>query len=68
MALFVPQVLGVGYSYVGDALQYQLANPLEFCVYAVLGVAGGLVSVVFTKLLLKTREWFLSLPQWKNGS
>jgi CIC family chloride channel protein len=43
--------------------QYELANPLEFCVYAVLGVAGGLVSVVFTKLLLKTREWFLSLPK-----
>lgn len=43
--------------------QYQLANPLEFCIYAVLGLAGGLVSVAFTKLLLKTREWFLGLPQ-----
>jgi CIC family chloride channel protein len=43
--------------------QYQLANPLEFGIYAVLGVAGGLVSVVFTKLLLKTREWFMSLPK-----
>ncbi len=43
--------------------QYQLANPLEFGIYAVLGVAGGLVSVAFTKLLLKTREWFMRLPQ-----
>ena len=42
--------------------QYELAHPLEFAIYAVLGVVGGLVSVVFTKLLLKTREWFLNLP------
>src|ERR1700680_1555231 len=28
--------------------QYQLVHPAEFAVYAVLGVAGGLVSVVFT--------------------
>jgi CIC family chloride channel protein len=43
--------------------QYQLAHPLEFGIYGVLGVAGGLVSVGFTKLLLKTRKWFLSLPK-----
>ena len=43
--------------------QYELAHPLEFAIYAVLGVVGGLVSVVFTKLLLKTREWFLNLPR-----
>ena len=43
--------------------QYQLAHPLEFAIYAVLGVAGGLVSVAFTKLLLKTREWFFTLPK-----
>ncbi len=43
--------------------QYQLANPLEFGIYAILGVAGGLVSVAFTKLLLRTREWFMSLPK-----
>jgi CIC family chloride channel protein len=42
--------------------QYALVHPLEFAIYAVLGVVGGLVSVVFTKLLLKTREWFLNLP------
>src|SRR5207248_5552963 len=43
--------------------QYQLVHPLEFAVYAVLGVAGGLVSVAFTKLLLGMRERFLRLPQ-----
>ena len=39
--------------------QYQLVHPLEFAVYAVLGVAGGLVSVAFTKLLLGIRGRFL---------
>jgi len=43
--------------------QYELANPVEFAIYAILGVAGGLVSVAFTKLLLKTRDWFLHLPK-----
>jgi CIC family chloride channel protein len=43
--------------------QYQLVHPLEFGVYALLGVAGGLVSVAFTKLLLGMRERFLRFPQ-----
>jgi CIC family chloride channel protein len=43
--------------------QYQLIHPLEFAIYAVLGVAGGLVSVVFTKLLLGIRERFLRFPR-----
>ena len=43
--------------------QYQLVNPLEFGVYAVLGVAGGLVSVSFTKLLLGMRARFLRFPK-----
>jgi chloride channel protein, CIC family len=43
--------------------QYQLVNPWEFAIYAVLGVAGGLVSVAFTKLLLGMRARFLSLPR-----
>ena len=43
--------------------QYQLVSPLEFVLYAVLGVAGGLVSVVFTKLLLGMRERFLRFPR-----
>ena len=43
--------------------QYQLVHPLEFAVYAVLGVAGGLVSVAFTKLLLGIRAFFLRFPR-----
>ena len=43
--------------------QYQLVSPWEFVVYAILGVAGGLVSVLFTKLLLGLRERFLRFPQ-----
>ena len=43
--------------------QYQLVNPWEFVIYAVLGVAGGLVSVAFTKLLLGMRERFLKCPR-----
>jgi len=43
--------------------QYQLVHPVEFAVYAVLGVAGGLVSAAFTNLLLGMRLRFLRLPQ-----
>ena len=42
--------------------QYELVHPVEFAFYAVLGVAGGLVSVAFTKLLLNMRERFLRFP------
>lgn len=43
--------------------QYQLVHPGEFAIYAVLGVAGGFVSVAFTKLLLWMRERFLKFPR-----
>jgi CIC family chloride channel protein len=43
--------------------QYQLVNPWEFLVYAVLGVAGGFVSVAFTKLLLGMRARFFRFPR-----
>ena len=42
---------------------YQLVHPIEFGIYAVLGVIGGLASVVFVKLLLGLRLWFLRLPR-----
>ena len=47
--------------------QYELVHPLEFGIYALLGIAGGFLSVAFTKLLLGMRKFFLSLPrrtQW----
>ncbi|HXX45849.1 MAG TPA: chloride channel protein [Candidatus Acidoferrales bacterium] len=43
--------------------QYQLVHPLEFPIYGVLGIVGGLVSVVFTKLLLGLRARFLAFPK-----
>src|SRR5437899_2045994 len=43
--------------------QYQLVHPGEFGIYAILGVAGGFVSVAFTKLLLWMRARFLRFPR-----
>ncbi len=42
---------------------YQLVHPVEFAIYAILGVVGGLVSVCFVKLLLRIRVWFRSFPK-----
>lgn len=45
---------------------YQLVHPLEFLLYALLGLIGGLVSTAFVKLLLWQRARFLKVPQrWK---
>jgi CIC family chloride channel protein len=43
--------------------QYQLIHPGEFGIYALLGVAGGIVSVAFTRLLLWMRAKFLAFPR-----
>lgn len=43
---------------------YRLVHPVEFGVYAVLGVVGGLGSVCFVKLLLGIRARFMRLPKW----
>ena len=43
--------------------QYHLVSPAEFGVYAVLGIAGGVVSAIFAKLLLGIRARFLCFPQ-----
>ncbi len=42
---------------------YQFVHPVELVVYAFLGVAGGLVSVCFVRLLLWLRRQFLRMPQ-----
>src|SRR5271156_7105970 len=44
--------------------QYQLVSPWEFAAYAVLGVAGGVVSAAFTRLLLGMRARFLRFPRY----
>jgi CIC family chloride channel protein len=43
--------------------QYQLVNPWELLVYGLLGMAGGIVSVAFTQLLLRMRKWFQKQPR-----
>jgi CIC family chloride channel protein len=43
--------------------QYTLVHPLELGIYALLGIAGGFLSVAFTRLLLKMRKFFLHLPK-----
>ncbi len=42
---------------------YQLVSPIEFITYAVLGIAGGLVSVAFVKLLLAIRKYCMGMPR-----
>ena len=41
---------------------YNLVHPIEFGIYAILGVVGGLVSVWFVKMLLWMRARFLTFP------
>jgi CIC family chloride channel protein len=43
--------------------QYSLVHPLELGIYALLGIAGGFLSVAFTKMLLRMRSFFLRLPR-----
>jgi CIC family chloride channel protein len=42
---------------------YQLQHPLELVAYAVLGIAGGVVSLIFCKGLLALRAVFQRLPK-----
>lgn len=42
---------------------YQLVHPVEFGIYALLGLAGGLVSTAFVKSLLWQRILFRKLPE-----
>jgi CIC family chloride channel protein len=42
---------------------YNLVSPAEFAIYAVLGIAGGVVSAVFAKMLLGIRAQFLRFPR-----
>jgi CIC family chloride channel protein len=41
---------------------YQLVHPAELAAYAVLGVAGGLLSALFCRVLLRVRRATLQLP------
>ena len=43
---------------------YRLVHPAELIAYALLGIAGGVVSLVFCKGLLAARVAFRRLPPW----
>lgn len=43
--------------------EYQLVHFSELAIYAFLGVAGGFVSVLFVRLLLRIRQYFLDMPE-----
>lgn len=45
---------------------YTLAHPIELVGYAVLGVVGGIVSVVFMKILAYFRPRVRALPRWTH--
>ncbi len=42
--------------------QYQLVSSWELIAYGLLGISGGVVSVAFTRLLLRLRVWFKRRP------
>jgi CIC family chloride channel protein len=46
---------------------YHLVHPAELMAYAALGLAGGLVSLVFCKGLLGLRASFARLPAWSRA-
>ena len=43
---------------------YRMAHPAELVTYAVLGVVGGLSSLVFVKLLAYIRPRLKAMPRW----
>jgi CIC family chloride channel protein len=44
--------------------QFRLAHPAELLGYAALGVAGGLFSLVFVKIVAALRAWLRTWPEW----
>jgi chloride channel protein, CIC family len=43
---------------------YHLQHPAELLAYVVLGIVGGIVSLLFCKGLLGLRRGFMALPAW----
>ena len=46
--------------------EYHLTGGIELAVYAVLGVAGALVSLIFVKLAVRLRARLRALPRWTH--
>ncbi len=45
---------------------YHLSHPIELLAYAVLGVMGGLCSLLFAKLIAALRPRLKALPRWSH--
>ncbi|MGK2858212.1 MAG: chloride channel protein [Thermoanaerobaculia bacterium] len=43
---------------------YALVDPSELIGYAILGIVGGILSLAFTKGLLRARRFAYGMPQW----
>jgi CIC family chloride channel protein len=43
--------------------EYEIVHVSEFGFYAILGVIGGLVSVLFVRMLLRIRQRFMDFPE-----
>ena len=43
--------------------EYQLVHFTELGFYALLGVIGGFVSILFVRMLLAIRRWFMDMPE-----
>jgi CIC family chloride channel protein len=43
---------------------FVIQNPLELFAYVVLGIVGGLASLVFLKLIVRVRPRLKALPRW----
>jgi chloride channel protein, CIC family len=46
--------------------QFELKDPVELLAYAVLGIVGGLASVLFVKMVLSLRQRLKQLPHWTH--
>lgn len=46
--------------------EFQFRDPVELVAYAVMGVAGGFVSVAFVRVLVRIRERFSEFGSWRH--
>jgi len=50
-----------------SAPEFQLRDPFELSVHALIGVAGGLLAVVFMRSIVSLRHWLRQLPAWTRA-
>ena len=49
-----------------ESPEFQLSDPLELIVHALIGVAGGLLAVAFMKSIAALRRYLKKLPAWSR--